>query len=156
MFCDKCGAEINETDKFCSRCGKKIKSDKNSDLKYCTECGNPMSNTAESCPNCGRSVVSMISDEHVRINLNKLSLTVANQRVSIMNENGLEIWNGYSGETAEIFLKKRTLITIKYHTSVDAWGGLCKGIIDPSKCMEYYTTVKRGFFEINISLLNAE
>ena len=155
-ICEKCGAEINENDRFCSNCGNEIKSDENiampSGLINCPDCGNQVSRKAKSCPNCGCPVESMTPDGVVRIKLSNLFNTITKQSVSINDENGQELWKGNAGQIAEVYFERQTQITIKYHTAANAWGGSCKGIIDPSKGTRYATTVRRGILGTHIEL----
>ncbi len=157
-ICRKCGAEIQEKDKFCSNCGEKINFNENisnpsgAGLINCPDCGNPVSKKAKSCPNCGCPVVSMTPDGIVRIKLNNLINTMTKQSVSIKNENGDELWKGKAGQIAEVYFERETHVTIKYHTAANAWGGSCKGVIDPSKGTKYSTTVRRGILGTHIEL----
>lgn len=155
-ICGKCGAEIGENDKFCSSCGEKVNSNENvnqaSGLMSCPDCGNPVSKKAKACPNCGCPVISMTPDGVIRIKLSNLIDTITKQSVSIKDENGRELWKGKAGQIAEIYFERQTQITIKYHTAANAWGGSCRGIVDPSKGTKYATTVRRGFFGTNIEL----
>ena len=121
-------------------------------LIYCTECGNQVSDKAKSCPNCGCPIESMTPDGTVRIRLSNLMNTMTKQTVSIKDENGQELWKGKAGQIADIYFEKETEITIKYHTAANAWGGSCKGVIDPSKGTKYSTTVRRGFLGTHIEL----
>ena len=95
------------------------------------------------------------SGELVSIKLKKVGMTVSKQRVSIRNESGEELWVGNSGETAEIYFKERTPITIEYDTSLEAWGGICQGVIDPSESKKYSTKAKRSLLKIKIILEKA-
>ncbi|MBQ2654603.1 MAG: zinc ribbon domain-containing protein [Methanobrevibacter sp.] len=155
-ICRKCGAEVNEDDKFCSSCGEKVGSNESSNqpsgLINCPDCGNPVSRKAKACPNCGCPVVSMTPDGVVRIKLSNLINTMTKQGVSIKDENGQVLWRGNAGQIAEIYFERQTQITIKYHTAANAWGGSCKGVVDPSKGTKYATTVRRGFLGTNIEL----
>ena len=156
MFCVKCGTEIDETDKFCSNCGYQVNSDvtskEPSGLMNCPDCGNPVSRKAKACPNCGCPVISMTPDGVVRIKLSNLINTMTRQGVSIKDENGQVLWKGNAGQIAEIYFERQTQVTIKYHTAANAWGGSCKGVIDPSKGTKYSTTVRRGILGTHIEL----
>lgn len=154
--CGKCGAEVSESDRFCSSCGEKVNFNESlnmpSGLMNCPDCGNPVSRKAKACPNCGCPVVSMTPDGVVRIRLSNLINTMTKQSVSIKSENGQELWKGKAGQIAEIYFERQSIITIKYHTAANAWGGSCRGEIDPSKGTNYSTTVRRGIFGTHIEL----
>lgn len=128
MICEECGTEINENETVCSNCGEKVKDADNT---------------------------STPSGELVTIKLKKVGMTVTSQRVTIRNEYGEELWVGHSGETAEIYFKERTPILIEYDTGLEAWGGICQGVIDPSECKKYTTKTKRSLLKIKIILEKA-
>ncbi len=46
MFCKKCGFELNENDKFCSKCGTSV-------LNKCPQCKEPYSVQQQFCVKCG-------------------------------------------------------------------------------------------------------
>lgn len=154
--CANCGAEIGESDKFCSSCGAQVTSSKSintsSGLIDCPDCGKPVSRKAKACPNCGCPVVSMTPDGVVRIKLSNLFNTMTRQTVSIKDESGRELWKGRAGQIAEIYFERQTIVTIKYHVAANAWGGSCKGEIDPSKGRTYSTSVRRAVFGTHIEL----
>lgn len=53
MTCNKCGATLKETDKFCPLCGNPIVSDTgNPSTRYCVGCGKEISVYAKVCPFC--------------------------------------------------------------------------------------------------------
>lgn len=52
MFCEKCGAEIGEMDKFCSSCGAEVSSNRN----VCGKCGAEVSESDRFCSSCGEKV----------------------------------------------------------------------------------------------------
>ncbi len=55
MFCKKCGAEVNENDKFCCNCGKEVTAAENN---ICRKCGAELEETDKFCCNCGEKVSS--------------------------------------------------------------------------------------------------
>lgn len=55
MFCGRCGAEINETAKFCGYCGEKIISNTNN---ICRKCGVELDENDKFCTNCGEKVAA--------------------------------------------------------------------------------------------------
>ncbi len=52
MFCQNCGANIQDGSKFCSACGAAIAQ------STCPGCGNPVKPEASFCPVCGRTLKS--------------------------------------------------------------------------------------------------
>lgn len=58
-ICSSCGAVINETDVFCSECGKK-------QVKYCPNCGSEVLPTDISCRNCGEDVSFLFQSSRTR------------------------------------------------------------------------------------------
>mgnify|MGYP001992474582 CR=1 FL=1 len=61
MQCNKCGANVTESAKFCSMCGASASVDltgvnfthKGPDEAFCTSCGQVIKAMAEICPKCG-------------------------------------------------------------------------------------------------------
>ena len=51
MICRHCGAELQNTDDFCPRCGKKVQK-----TAYCPKCGALLHEDAEFCHKCGAKV----------------------------------------------------------------------------------------------------
>lgn len=123
MFCKNCGVELAETDRFCPSCGERVKSD---------NANGPSSGV-------------------VRIKLAKFFGIIFKQSVSIMDVNGQLLWKGNAGDIAEIYFEGQTHILIKYHTAGNAWGGIGRGIVDPSIGTSYVTSIRRGIFETLIS-----
>lgn len=52
MYCKNCGAEMNDNQAICLKCGVKV-GEGNS---FCPNCGNPISPEADVCMNCGVAV----------------------------------------------------------------------------------------------------
>lgn len=50
MFCSKCGAELNDSQKFCHSCGAEVITRK------CIRCGKPLPYGSQFCSNCGEIV----------------------------------------------------------------------------------------------------
>lgn len=51
MYCTKCGALVNEKDRFCGKCGATV--ERQQQQRFCPVCGSKMENTQPFCPNCG-------------------------------------------------------------------------------------------------------
>ena len=156
MNCGNCGAEINENDRFCSNCGRELIKSKLSNppsgLIDCPDCKNPVSRRAKSCPNCGCPVDAMTPDGIVSIKLSNLHGTLTKQTVSIKDKMGILLWKGKAGQIAEFYLTGKTKIEIEYHIALNACGGYCETIIDPSKGTKYATTVRRGILSTHIEV----
>ena len=58
MFCKNCGAEMNENQAICLRCG--VKTGEGS--TYCHNCGNQLAPNADVCMGCGVAVKNNKSD----------------------------------------------------------------------------------------------
>lgn len=68
MNCEKCGAEINENDKFCSNCGEKVKSNEEGSI-FCEKCGAEIvDKNAKFCSHCGASVSTSAKRKKPKIN----------------------------------------------------------------------------------------
>ena len=61
------------------------------------------------------------------------------QKVSIYTGHKI-LWEGFVGDTAKLFIKSPTEITVKYHFSIMQFGGSCSGYIDPEKNKRYQVT----------------
>lgn len=51
MFCNKCGTQINEGEKFCTQCGERVPEE-----KVCPVCNNKLADGVVFCGNCGTKV----------------------------------------------------------------------------------------------------
>lgn len=121
-------------------------------LIKCPECGQEVSDKAIQCPRCAYPIAELRTDGVVRIKMSVISQTVtARQKVSVYAD-GRVIWEGHTGEIAEIHFDKPTHVTIQYHTSLTTWGAECEGEIDPSKGKKYAIQPMRGFFKAGMCL----
>ena len=57
--CSKCGAEANDTAKFCRKCGSSLKQFENI---FCPECGTKCAADDIFCPECGYKVAEETAD----------------------------------------------------------------------------------------------
>lgn len=123
-------------------------------LIKCPECGKEISDKANSCPNCGYPIESLSSEGIVKIRVSVLKAPTGfngNQKVSIFS-NGKALWEGTSGEVAELFFNGETYVTIKYHMSLMHYGGECSGIIDPAKSKKYNVSARQGIMSTKLVL----
>ena len=120
----------------------------------CPECGKGVSSRASSCPNCGCPIEFFITNAPVKIKASVLHSPTGfngNQKVSIMVDDVI-IWQGFSGEIAELYFDEPTNITVEYHFSLMHYGGTCSGIIDPSKSKKYNISARQGFMSTKLVL----
>lgn len=119
----------------------------------CPECGNQVSDKASSCIHCGFPLAQSINNGVVKIKLSPVLAPTGfngNQKVSITSDE-ITLWEGKSGEVAEIKLNKVTNITVKYHLSMMHYGGECSGVIDPSQNTKYNVSARQGFMSTKLS-----
>ena len=122
-------------------------------LIKCIECGKEVSDRASCCPNCGCPIESAPNGV-VKIKVSTLyapSGFNGNQSVSILSGNNV-LWEGNTGEIAEIYFECATEITVKYHLSLMHYGGECTGIIDPAKGRKYNVSARQGFMSTKLVL----
>lgn len=53
MYCNKCGNEIAENMKFCTRCGTRLQEP----ASICSKCGQTISGTMKFCTRCGEKII---------------------------------------------------------------------------------------------------
>ena len=121
-------------------------------LIKCPECGQEVSDKATVCPRCAFPIADSRPDGTVRIKMTSISQTVtARQKVTVY-AGGKALWEGQTGQIAEIYFEKATRVTIKYHTGLTTYGAECEGIIDPSKGKKYAIQAVRGLFKAGMQL----
>lgn len=123
-------------------------------LIKCPECGREISNKANSCPNCGYPIESLSSEGMVKIKVSVLKAPTGlngNQKVSIFS-NERVLWEGKSGEIAELHFDGETNVTIKYHMSLMHYGGECSGVINPAKSKKYNVSARQGIMSTKLVL----
>ena len=74
MKCSNCSHPISEGEKFCSKCGQKVKNE--SENNYCINCGSKLENDNQFCSNCGCSVNGEVKHN---ININQSSNFLSGQ-----------------------------------------------------------------------------
>lgn len=118
----------------------------------CPECGQNVSDKAATCPHCGYAVADSRPDGMVRIKMSVISQTVtARQKVTLM-AGGRVLWEGQTGQIAEVYFERATSVHIKYHTGLTTWGAECDGVIDPAKGKRYAIQPMRGMFKAGMCL----
>ena len=102
-------------------------------LIKCPECGTEVSDKAKACPRCAYPIAEIASRGKIRIKLNPIH---GRQRVSIF-EGEKTIWQGFTGDIAELKIDNPTTVMIRYHYGMN--GGIAKGegVIDPDKSGKY-------------------
>ena len=120
----------------------------------CPECGNQVSDKAKSCIHCGCPLEEIATFGTVKIKVSVLKSPSGfngNQKVSILANDKL-LWQGKSGEIAELYFQSATTITVKYHLSMMHYGGECTGVIDPAKSKKYNVSARQGFMSTKLVL----
>ena len=123
-------------------------------LVKCPECGKEISNLAKSCPNCGCPIESISPSGEVRIKLSPVKAATGfngQQKATIFCGSKV-LWEGYTGEVAELFFDKATNVTVKYHLSLMHYGGECSGIVDPVKSKKYNVSSRQGIMSTKLVL----
>lgn len=123
-------------------------------LIKCPECEKEISDKASACPNCGYPIESLSSEGIVKIKVSVLKAPTGfngNQKVSIIS-NERVLWEGKSGEIAELPFSGETNVTIKYHMSLMHYGGECSGVIDPAKSKKYNVSARQGIMSTKLVL----
>lgn len=121
-------------------------------LINCPECGTEVSDKAASCPKCAFPIAESRPDGTVRIKMTVISQTVTGKQAVTVFSEGKPLWEGRTGEIAEIHFDKPTRVKIKYHTGMTTWGAECEGLIDPQKGKRYATHAVRGMFKASMEL----
>lgn len=123
-------------------------------LIKCPECGKEISSKAATCIYCGCPIEATQPDGTVRIKMSVLKAPTGfngNQKVSVSSD-GKTLWEGHSGEVAEIYFKGDTEITVNYHMSLMHYGGECSGIISPAKSKKYNVSARQGIMSTKLVL----
>ncbi|MBQ4049978.1 MAG: hypothetical protein IJD07_04935 [Clostridia bacterium] len=120
----------------------------------CPECGKEVSSMAKNCPNCGFPIKVAATSNIVTIRMAMIKGTVvfgAKQKVDITVGSKI-VWQGHSGEIAELTIDKPTEIQVKYYTNAAYFGGRCSGMVDPKKYKKYSVTPHQGaLFKTNLT-----
>lgn len=58
-YCQNCGSELPEDERFCRECGASTRPQEAMTVKYCIECGRPVRQGARFCAGCGAPVMSI-------------------------------------------------------------------------------------------------
>ena len=116
-------------------------------LIKCPECGREVSDRAKECPNCAYPLSKMANFGKIIIKLGAQTNGFnSKQKVTITDQAGRTLWEGKSGEIAELTVTTSTNVNIKYHSSFMAnlWGGSTSGTIDPNRWSKYSVSAKKG------------
>ena len=123
---------------------------------HCPECATPLSDKASVCPVCGYPVLQRNPAGNVKIKLSALGSVY--QKVTIYKEEVLppntRVWEGFTGETAEIMLREPTIIRIVYRRRIlpHRRGTFCDFVISPVNGKQYQVVPLRGFLATRIFL----
>ena len=120
----------------------------------CPECGNQVSDKAKACIHCGCPIEDISPNGMVKIKASCLKAPTGfngNQKVTIISGNKT-LWEGKSGEIAELYFEGATDITVKYHLSMMHYGGECSGTVDPAKSKKYNVSARQGFMSTKLVL----
>lgn len=110
----------------------------------CPECGKQVSDKAKACPGCGYPIEDDMPSGIVRIKVSPLAIGInGNQKVTIYG-NCRTVWEGNTGEVAELYVDQPTEVTVQYHGCFMHYSGLCKGLVDPSRSKKYNVSARQG------------
>lgn len=115
-------------------------------LIKCPECGKEISDKAKTCINCGCPIEELSPSGDVKIKVSAVQAPTGfngNQKVSIFT-GGKTLWEGTSGQVADLYFEEATQITVKYHLSLMHYGGECSGVVDPAKSKKYNVSARQG------------
>ena len=126
-------------------------------LIKCPECGTEVSDKAVACPRCAYPIAANVTDGTIQIKLNPVQYNIYTQRVTAkqrvtISSGSKVLWEGKTGDIAEIKVDKAVRILIEYHTSMSQFGMSCEGTIDPSKGKKYVVQAMHGAFRNSLSL----
>lgn len=118
----------------------------------CPECGQNVSDKAATCPHCGYAVADSRPDGMVRIKMSVISQTVTSRQKVTLTAGGRVLWEGQTGQIAEVYFERATNVHIKYHMGLTTWGAECDGVIDPAKGKRYAIQPMRGMLKAGMCL----
>lgn len=117
---------------------------------HCPACEKLLSDKVGICPACGDPVQQRSPAGTIKIKLSALGAVY--QKVTIYKEEVLppntRIWEGFTGETAEIMLREPTIIRIVYRRRIlpHRRGTFCDFVIYPENGKQYQVVPLRGFW----------
>lgn len=124
-FCSKCGAKLNEGDRFCFDCGETVSNNANSrkaefdgEVHKCPKCGGTLNSFVTICPSCGYELRGV----KIANRVNELSIKLQNTK-SIEQKSEL-ISNFYIPNTKEDIYEFFILASSNISTggdATDAW-----------------------------------
>ena len=132
-------------------------------LIKCPECGTEVSDKAIACPKCAYPIAEIANRGKIRIKVYPQSEYYVQQLVSI-SSNGQLLWQGHTGEIAELKIDQPIRVQIVYHLHSFAErvmfgsqrefplkaAGEC--IIDPNKGNKYALKVQEDAYSRNCIL----
>lgn len=121
-------------------------------LIKCPECGIEVSDKALACPKCAFPIADSKPDGVVRIKMSVIAQTLSGNQRATISLGGKILWEGRTGEIAEIHLDGATNVYIKYHTNAVVWGAECEGLIDPAAGKKYAIQKVPGIFKASMRL----
>ena len=143
-------------------------------LGKCPECGHDVSDKAAACPNCGWQVVpselvektketSKDTSEKEDSDYETVKIMIDNRNWGIAPScsfyiNGIEVWRGRIGDTAELKLKGKTKVRFKsFGIPLVILYGEFEGEIDPAAGKKYVLKYKgKNKHKIQFALRPAE
>lgn len=117
-------------------------------LIKCPECGREVSDRASNCPDCGFPISQSAINGVVQV---KLGMFHSIQSVSI-SANGRTLWDGKTGQIAELKLDRPTNVLIKYKMGMFDGAGSCEGVIDPKRSKKWQVVSRPGLITMRLSL----
>ncbi|MDG6908729.1 MAG: zinc-ribbon domain-containing protein [Nitrososphaerota archaeon] len=69
-YCNKCGKQVNEGERFCFSCGAPVETDSPASsakkTSFCQFCGSAVDSSATICPNCGKNMTTSRQEQGAR------------------------------------------------------------------------------------------
>jgi len=129
-------------------------------LINCPECGRSVSDKAKACPDCAFPIANASPADTSPSGLVRIKMSPfispkqgpIGTQVTLTNENGEILWEGNTGQTAEVLFNKATKVTIKYHGHMRCVGGEGSGVIDPLLGKKYNVQASAKMFRLILGL----
>lgn len=102
--CPNCQNQVNDTSKFCNKCGFNIKEYEDNATMFCEECGAKIPKNSVFCSECGFKFVK----ENDTFNFDALENIAETATEQLYEQNGLKVENGvlvaYTGKKRMVFI----------------------------------------------------